>query len=202
LPDSCDRYAFMTFILKVKEEYRDKLGAITHVDGTARLHTVKRDVNATYYDLISRFGDITGVPVLLNTSFNNNCEPIVDTPDQAINCFLTTNLDYLVIGNYIIQKLMPVSTGFLLGMHPVVPEFITIHRENGNGTPNYKIGNTYNKKKHVISPDIYELLTGGQSGRLNIRQLFATAGGLRADPAELVQEIKELWNLRVINLEP
>ena len=94
----------MIFVVQVREEARNILQAITHLDGTARLHSVSKEVNPIYYELISEFEKLTGVPVLLNTSFNNNVEPIVDTAEDAIVCYLTTGLHYLVIGNYVAGK--------------------------------------------------------------------------------------------------
>ena len=86
------------------KEIRSTLPAITHVDGTARLQTVRREMNARYYDLISAFGKLSGVPVVLNTSFNIMGEPIVEHPMQAVRCFFSTGLDILVLGNYVIRK--------------------------------------------------------------------------------------------------
>lgn len=82
----------------------DKIPAVVHVDGTVRPQHVKREVNQKYYDLIKNFGDITGVPVVLNTSFNVRGEPIVCTPSDAIKCFYDTGLDYLAIGDYLVYK--------------------------------------------------------------------------------------------------
>jgi len=82
----------------------DAIPAVTHVDGTARIQTVARDTNPAFYDLIASFGEITGVPVLLNTSFNVRGQPIVCTPDQAIDTFLTTGLDALVLGPFFLEK--------------------------------------------------------------------------------------------------
>jgi carbamoyltransferase len=76
---------------------------VTHLDGTGRLQTVEKDVNPLYWNLIQEFGRITGVPVLLNTSFNEN-EPIVETPHQALDCFLRTRMDVLVLGPYLLLK--------------------------------------------------------------------------------------------------
>lgn len=81
----------------------DKIPGVTHVDGTARIQTVNRKQNAKYYDLINEFYKITGIPMVLNTSFNCR-EPIVETPDQAIRTFKTTDLDLLVINDYILRK--------------------------------------------------------------------------------------------------
>lgn len=89
----------MLMVYQVRPEKRGEIPAVTHVDGSGRLQTVSREVNGRYYQLIADFAALTGVPVLLNTSFNEN-EPIVCTPDHAIDCFLKTRMDALYIGNY------------------------------------------------------------------------------------------------------
>src|SRR5207248_11493412 len=86
---------FMQQVYPVREEKRAVLPAITHVDGSGRLQTVSARTNSRYYRLISAFAKLTGIPVLLNTSFNEN-EPIVDTPEQALDCFLRTRMDIIV----------------------------------------------------------------------------------------------------------
>ena len=83
---------------------RSEIPAVTHVDYSARIQTVNKDTNKSYYDLISKFKEKTGCPVLVNTSFNVRGEPIVSTPTNAFNCFMGTDLDYLVIGNCILNK--------------------------------------------------------------------------------------------------
>jgi carbamoyltransferase len=94
---------FMVMAYKIKPEKRDIIPAVTHGDGTGRLQTVEQDVNPKYWKLIRAFDDQTGVPVLLNTSFNEN-EPIVNTPAEAIDCFLRTQMDVLAIGPFILLK--------------------------------------------------------------------------------------------------
>ena len=93
----------MLMVYQVKEEKRTVLPAITHVDGSGRLQTVHKEHHPRYYGLIEAFGKLTGVPVVLNTSFNEN-EPVVCTPEDAIDCFLRTKMDVLAIGNYFISK--------------------------------------------------------------------------------------------------
>jgi carbamoyltransferase len=93
----------MMHVVKVRAEYRDRLPSITHVDGTGRLQSIERETNQLYYDLIESLGELSGIPIILNTSFNEN-EPIVDTPEQAMNCFLRTGLDAIVLGTHIIVK--------------------------------------------------------------------------------------------------
>ena len=93
---------FMTMTYKVKSEKREIIPAPTHVDGTGRLQTVNRDRDPLYWQLIKEFENVTSVPVLLNTSFNEN-EPIVCTPDQALDCFLRTKIDVLVLGPFTLE---------------------------------------------------------------------------------------------------
>jgi carbamoyltransferase len=94
---------FMIQVYPVRPDKRDVIPAVTHVDGSGRLQTVSRETNALYWSLIHAFGRITGVPVLLNTSFNEN-EPIVLTPDEALDCFLRTDMDVLVMGSHVLEK--------------------------------------------------------------------------------------------------
>ena len=94
---------FMMHVVKFRPEWRDKLPAVVHVDGTGRLQSVDRESNELYYDLISAFARRSGVHMVLNTSFNEN-EPIVDTPEQAVDCFLRTDMDALVVGPYVVTK--------------------------------------------------------------------------------------------------
>jgi carbamoyltransferase len=94
---------FMLHVYNIRPDWRERLSAVTHVDGTGRLQTVKRAENPIYYDLIAAFARRTGIPVLLNTSFNEN-EPIVNTPAEAIDCYRRTKMDCLVIGPFIARK--------------------------------------------------------------------------------------------------
>lgn len=96
--------AFMLLSPKVVPGMQERIPAVTHVDGTARVQTVNREQEPRFWGLIKAFGDITGVPVLLNTSFNLRGEPIVNTPEDAISCFNRTNMDMLVIGNCVAVK--------------------------------------------------------------------------------------------------
>lgn len=97
---------FMTMVYGIKPEKRPLIPAVTHVDGTGRLGTVTRDENRRYFDLITAFGELTGVPVLLNASFNEN-EPIVCTPKEALDCFLRTKMDVLVLERSLLVKPSP-----------------------------------------------------------------------------------------------
>ncbi|HEU4506931.1 MAG TPA: carbamoyltransferase C-terminal domain-containing protein [Pyrinomonadaceae bacterium] len=93
----------MLMVYQIKEERRREIPAVTHVDGSGRLQTVSKGLNERYYQLISDFAELTGVPVLLNTSFNEN-EPIVCTQQEAIDCFQKTRMDVLYLGNYAVRR--------------------------------------------------------------------------------------------------
>lgn len=94
---------FMMHVVKFKPEFREKFPAVTHIDGTGRLQSVDPDNNPTYYKLICALKERTGYGIVLNTSFNEN-EPVVDTPEQAINCFRRTDMDVLVLGRFVLTK--------------------------------------------------------------------------------------------------
>ena len=95
---------FMVLLSEVREEKRDAIPSVTHVDGTARPQTVTKEHNGIYYDLVVEFEKITGVPVLINTSFNVRGEPIVCTPENAYRCFAKTGIDVLVMDRFVVRK--------------------------------------------------------------------------------------------------
>ena len=95
---------FMLLAERVRPEWRERIPAIVHVDGTARVQTLRKDQNERLYQLLKEFDAITGVPVLLNTSFNVKGEPVVETPEDAIECFLSTGIDYLVLHDLLMEK--------------------------------------------------------------------------------------------------
>jgi carbamoyltransferase len=93
----------MTCVEKINDNKKKLIPGVTHVDGTGRVQTVCKEFNEDFYNLIKSFYNISGVPILLNTSFNEN-EPIVKMPEEAINCFLRTEMDLLVLENFIIER--------------------------------------------------------------------------------------------------
>ena len=95
---------FMMQVFKIIKNKRKEIPAVTHADGTGRLHTVKREANPLYYMLINEFKRITGVPMVLNTSFNEN-EPVVCKPEEALETFLRTKIDLLILGHWAITRL-------------------------------------------------------------------------------------------------
>jgi carbamoyltransferase len=95
---------FMLIAKRVRSEWRDRIPAVVHVDGTARVQTVREQTNPVLYRLLREFEALTGVPVLINTSFNVKGEPIVETPRDAVICFLTTGIDNLILHDTLISK--------------------------------------------------------------------------------------------------
>ncbi len=111
LPNATRHYParYMLYVVPVREQHHSTLPAITHADGTGRLQTVFKEQSPRYYSLIERFGQATGVPVVLNTSFNLKGEPVVNTPANAFNTYSKSEMDCLVLGNFLVEK--PTSHG-------------------------------------------------------------------------------------------
>ena len=101
IPDPAD---FMLMVYPIKREFRKLIPSVTHFDGSGRLQTIKRDQNYLYYDLIKEFGKLSGVPILINTSFNIRGEPIVCTPSDAYRCMMGTGIDYLIMEKFLIKR--------------------------------------------------------------------------------------------------
>jgi carbamoyltransferase len=95
---------FMLFVYDVAPDKAARIPAVRHVDGTARIQTINRGQNRLYYDLLKAFQQRTGVPVLVNTSFNTRSEPVVCTPRDAVECFWTSPIDALAIGSFLLEK--------------------------------------------------------------------------------------------------
>jgi carbamoyltransferase len=115
-----DESPFMLRAKQVRPEWKDRIPAIVHVDGTARVQTVRQDQNPRMYELLTEFEKLTGVPVLVNTSFNIKGEPIVETPQDAMNCFVYTGIDYLAIHDTLVSKNV---------LHRLLSPFIKIYYE-------------------------------------------------------------------------
>jgi carbamoyltransferase len=203
LPPTAD-CAFMTFVVPVREDARDTLGATTHVDGTARVQVVDRSTNPLFWELIGAFGEATGVPVVLNTSFNNNHEPIVDSVDDAVSCFLTTGLDALVIGPFVAKK-SALSSTEVLRLVPQVQEDVcvaTAWASGANGKPQMHHVVLTGLRQIRISAAAYGALV---SGGLAVTQADVPLGGdadVEADAQALAGELMRLWEERAVSMRP
>ena len=191
-PNGQQAFPFMIFILNVREEARPLLGAVTHVDGTARVQTVSREENPRYHALISAFAKRTGVPVLLNTSFNNHAEPIVDSVEDAIVCFLTTGINDLVVGDYLVSKRDVGHDAYTRLTPGLLPHQKLVRRSRRGGGQAHAIESTacsfFAEPFIEISPKLFDVLLDGNG---------STSIGV-----EQVPELLDLWSRRAITLTP
>ena len=207
VPPNQKQLPFMVFVVNVIEDKRNLLGAVTHVDGTARVQTVSRKTNEKYWDLIHWFKKLTGVPILLNTSFNNNVEPIVDSVEDAVVCFLTTGLDYLVVGEYLIKK-KEVSWQNYLSLKLLLPPHISLHQvkkvcTNSKFDNLFYIGNSYDTKFQVgVSAEVFRVLTLANSEKTVGNLLNENGETKEGKTQRIVEELMKLWSQRLILLQP
>ena len=102
--ENCHDNPFMLLVFRIREKMRDRIPSGVHIDGTGRGQTVHKEISPTFWELIRKFRDKTGVPVLLNTSFNVRGEPIINSPFEALQCFVKTKIDFLVMGDIVVWK--------------------------------------------------------------------------------------------------
>ena len=196
MPATQKQLPFMSVIVEVRPQYREQLGAITHVDGTARIQTVSREQNRRYYELIEAFGRLTGVPIVLNTSFNNHAEPIVDSIEDAIVCFLTTGLDYLVAGSFLVSK-RPESADACLDTVVALSPSVAL-RAGGDGT--YQAAFTYHHGKSArIDETTFEVLRK-VDGTRTLRQVLDAERITAPARDAVIDAVKELWSARLVRL--
>jgi predicted NodU family carbamoyl transferase len=199
LPATAATYDFMSFVVPVREDQRAELGAVTHTDGTARLQVVDKTVNERFHRLVSEFGAITGTPVLLNTSFNNNAEPIVQDVDEAITCYLTSGLDYVVIEDFLIQRkhaVLPVDE-LVIGFRPAarLARRVTPGAA-GKGSEVHEIYMDYRLGRRMeVSARTYAVLERAD-GKTPVRELGVELTG------EVQAELTDLWQNRLITMTP
>lgn len=189
IPDVAADLRFMGFVVPVRSDVRDRLGAVSHVDGTARVQVVDSRDNPAFAGLLTAFAARTGVPILLNTSFNTNAEPIVQTLDDALACLLTSQLDALAAGPFLIRR----RSGDDLAERALRTMSVTPH-------PLCEVG---------VAPG-----GGPQVGRrgrakwsmpvseATARLLGTPAGGERPSADECLTDLLELWRRRLIRVAP
>jgi carbamoyltransferase len=198
--------AYMTFTVPVRDATRAQLAAVTHIDGTARIQTVSRNTNERYWRLIEAFRQRTGVPVVLNTSFNHNLEPIVDSVEDSMTCFLTTGLTHLIIDNYLITK-RPVKPAIVLELFPTLPEHVQLvycqQVRPGRGLKHlYRFESTVDRNNHrPVSAATYKALTHAIAWNCSLGA--ALACDIATSSHETVcKELFKLWVERLIRLVP
>ncbi|MEM9291795.1 MAG: carbamoyltransferase C-terminal domain-containing protein [Acidobacteriota bacterium] len=198
---------FMVFVVPVREAWRETLGAITHVNGTARIQTVDREVNDRYWRLISAFRERTGIGLILNTSFNNNAEPIVNSVDDSVTCFLTTDLHGLVAGSCVVRKKAPSDQRYddLRVSVPAHVQAATVSRarEDGVRETRCEIRKTSEASfQHAISDAAYRLLSEADGARTVGELLSSAVGESESARGELLAELIDLWGRRLVALTP
>jgi len=198
---------FMIFIVDVKEDKRPILGAVTHIDGTARVQTVSKKTNGAFWRLIDAFKTITGVPMLLNTSFNNNVEPIVDSVEDAMVCYLTTKLDHLIVGDYLITK-KELCWQDYSSLKPSLAPYATLHQvkkpgSDGSHSTFRSIQNTVGSDfQRSISPEVYRVLCLAD-GEKRLKDIMIELGETCDQKVQaVILEIIDIWIQRHIILRP
>ncbi|ATZ93492.1 carbamoyltransferase C-terminal domain-containing protein [Dickeya fangzhongdai] len=157
--DGDGEHKYMLEVLPVKKAYRDKLAAITHVDGTARVQTVSEHDNAEIHALLNAFGERSGFPVLLNTSFNVRGQPIVEEPQQAIEMLLSTHIDAVVFGGYIVElREWELDEQNLPGLLRLSPG-CKLHSALEKNEAKYWLTHDYQGTSQSISAQLYHSLT-------------------------------------------
>ncbi len=205
IPATQGQFPFMSTVLQVRDSWRETLGAVTHVDGSARLQTVSRETNPKYYAVIEAFGEITGVPMLLNTSFNNNVEPIVNTADEAVTCFVTSGLHFLVIDDYLVSKLASPSSRlreFRLWLSPCtrLTATRTFTADDRQETVYELVRNYDESRRRKISAQAYAVIAAADANTL-LADALAACGASGGETA-LMDELFDLWSDRYVLVRP
>jgi carbamoyltransferase len=210
VPPGRATFPFMVFVLNVQAHQRETLGAITHIDGTARVQTVARTENPRYWELIHEFEKLTGVPILLNTSFNNHAEPIVDSIEEAIVCFLTTGLNYLVVGDYLVSKKeLDTSHSAYKTLAPLLPISRKLVQRaklvaHGERKTVFELEGTmsrhFARPVVEVSAEVFSVLRAAD-GKKSLAALLTEADITEDDKSRAVMEqMLELWSQRVVLL--
>jgi carbamoyltransferase len=194
---------FMTYALQTQLSCQQLLGAVTHVDGSARVQTVSLQSNPKYWHLIEAFKSLTGVPVLLNTSFNNNVEPIVDSIEDAITCFLTTGLHFLVIGQFLIERCNAADVvdklcDMAVSQYPHI-KLTRCEGDESSAMCEWKLQHVFKPILKPVSTDVAELLMGAREAPIAGNVAFSRLNATHS--RRVLEEVFELWDERLIRLQ-
>jgi carbamoyltransferase len=213
VPEQCNALPFMIFVVPVREQHRGVISAVTHVDGTARVHSVSQKDNRRYWELIREFERLTGIGMVLNTSFNNNAEPIVQSVGDAVASFLTTGLSYLAIGSFIVRRRPEMEQKrALLQLKPELPVWRKLVKQrrpanlNGHFETVFQIESVkareFGAPATKISKEMFWLLQRAD-GDLSILDLLEESGFSDTEiPDKLLDEFFDLWTRRLVVLSP
>ncbi len=204
LPDGIDSFPYMVFGVKVREDRRAALAAAVHGDGTAWLQTVARETNPRFWELIQAFKELTGVPVLLNTSFSSGSEPIVDSVEDAVAAFLTTELDALVLDEFMVRRRAPARED-RLALRVSLPSYVRLQQTRSFVAPermaaSCQIRTSYDARLSVpVSNALFDLLMR-LDGEQPLGELFRAHGVESEAEQALMAELDKLWAQRLVRL--
>ena len=200
LTDTTANFDFMSYVAQVRPEWQERLGAVTHVDGTARVQALRRETNPELWELLNEFAARAEVPVLLNTSYNNNVEPIVQDVNQAVACFLTTELDQLVIGRHVVTKRDPLPLE-LLRCYPYPYTRVSVtteyHDTGAVSTPEVWL-DYINGRRVTVSQETADVFASLRPGD----RLVDVIDEDEPRTKEILADFAELWAQRVVELRP
>lgn len=203
VPGAGRAFPFMTFVLPVREAHRGRLAAVTHVDGTARVQTISRAQDPLFWDLVQAFGELTGVYMVLNTSFNNSAEPIVDSVDDAIVTFLTTGLPYLVVGDRLVRK-CPLTDDLVERLTPRLMPLVRVEHigsaDRFDAFARYDDTELSEVTRRRISAETFDVLRR-MDGRTTLGEL---AGEIpdRCARGRVLDDVRDLWWHRMVDMSP
>ncbi|MCC3326465.1 carbamoyltransferase family protein [Nocardia abscessus] len=187
-------HSFMGFVVPVRDKYREHLGATTHIDGTARVQILQQAANPRYWKLLKEFEKRTGTPVLLNTSFNNSSEPIVQSAEDAIATFVTTGLDRLFIGPYRVTRKDHIEKALLTARVEMMPFCSLSRRTRRLGTVVGVLRDAFPNQIYPISDETAQLIENHSSaGELSLDS---------EDKDRVCKEVWSLWDRRLIRIIP
>lgn len=204
LPDGTDSFPYMTFGVKIREEKREALGATVYADGTAWLQTVSQETSPRLCELIQAFKELTGVPAVLNTSFSARAEPIVDSVGDAVASFLTTELDAMVVGDWVVRKSTPTRED-RLALRVSLPPYVRLQRTKSfvapeRTTSSCQIRTTYDAGfSFPVSSSLFDLLMRLE-GEKPFGELLQTSSIEAGEEQALLAELEELWARRLVGL--
>ncbi|AEV82932.1 carbamoyltransferase [Actinoplanes sp. SE50] len=200
--------SFMTYTLTIRAEHRELLGAVTHVDGSARVQSVSRSRQPRYWALIDAFRELTGVPALLNTSFNNNAEPIADSVDDSVVCFLTTGIDLLVVDDFLVRRrpgldLAEQARTLCPGV-PLSRKLVSRPAPDGSGF-HHSIEATasahFVQQRVDVSAGLHRVLSLAD-GRSTVAELCSAAAVTEAAQPGILRELITVWERRAVTMRP
>ncbi|GAA2691336.1 MULTISPECIES: carbamoyltransferase C-terminal domain-containing protein [Actinosynnema] len=201
LSGAVGHHEFMSFVVPVLPGKRAELGAVTHVDGSARVQVVTPGSGERFHRLVARFGELTGTPVLLNTSFNNNAEPIAQSLDDVLTSFLTTDLDGLVVEGFLVRARPEPDLGALVPRLRPVTRLATrttpVPGGAGAGEPVHEVSLDYDHGPVTATTAEAHGLLGRVDGVATLAEL---AGGALSEG--LARELRRLWEGRFVELTP